>query len=915
MTTLTAQRDADRRYTFSPSSGFTFADLTPLMKIWLGEGNSETPALTVTLTATGNGSSFVPYSSSLVLTLDKADLAALPEGELFYDITLTDGTGFENALCGGSFELFEDGSEGGCGGCEGGVLTFNTNGQCVTIVLQGGNLAVGASISLAELNAAVAAADASSDSAAASAAAAAASVAAVPALIAGKLDIGGGNAAANILTNLPYLQSGTGAVSRSQKSKNDDALNLLDFGGPTNFNGTTDDTLALAAAVVDHLSSGRPLDLPARTIVTTAGINAIASVFVNNFAASINIRGAGMGRTIFDYRGANDWFFETGSSTAFKFILGGYIGGFTIKTTVPGANASGIRLRSTYNLTCKDIEIIGLTANGFDDACLAGDSDGNVLLLKDNIRVSNCGGWGYNGAAATGFNENSGLDSRAVFVQNCGTNEATAITGITQANPAVVTSANHGRSNGDIVYIGGVQGMTQVNTSNSEVAYVVAGATTNTFQLTGINSTGFGAYTSGGHVVSARPRSGGVKWKGQISRHDRMFLTINKNVSFYVENGPATAQGLDLSGVVIENPQYCGGIIAGCSEVLSSMGQSYANAAQAGAPCYLGWVFDGTTDVVQGVRIDKHTVRVTSDNPDYSQWNMVGTNVSPQTIRVKDTFWKEFGYTRQRRFTSQFRFDAVVSPNITCVAVDATTAIVRASEAAGMGAFVPIRLQYTSAGSVSTGEWASRYITSVSITKPGSDGTYQIYLYDNANVVTAEASATAPVKDQVSGYMVKTGDATRLWVGQLAVSGGNWVTTTGGWLNPLLLGGPQPGVPVWGFFNEADRSWNIKNSANKPSSAGDFTFKYLPAFVAQKVFDLPSIAAGASTTFTMVSGDGALGQVGDWVDAVSASIATGGLVLSGEFTATNTITVTAQNPTAGAIDMASATFYAKFTRR
>lgn len=731
--------------------------------------------------------------------------------------------------------------------------------------------------------------------------------------IVNKLNRNADNADASVLTNLPYLQSGTGAVSRSQKSKNDDALNTRDFG--VTADGTTDDTLALAASVVEHLSSGRPLKIQPGRIVTTAGINAIASVFVNNFAASINIRGSGMGRTIFDYRGSNDWFFETGSSTAFRFILGGYIGDFTITSTVPGVNASGIRLRSTYNLTCKNIEIIGLTANGFDDACLAGDSDGNVLLLKDNIRVSNCGGWGYAGAAATGFNENSGLDSRAVFVQNCGTNEATAITGITQANPAVVTSANHGRSNGDIVYIGGVQGMTQVNTSNSEVAYVVAGATTNTFQLTGINSTGFGAYTSGGHVVSARPRSGGVKWKGQISRHDRMFLTINKNVSFYVENGPATAQGLDLSGVVIENPQYCGGIIAGCSEVLSSMGQSYANAAQAGAPCYLGWVFDGTTDVVQGVRFDKHTVRVTADNPDYSQWNMVGTNVSPQTIRVKDTFWKEFGYTRQRRFTSQFRFDAVVSPNITCVAVDAATAIVRASEAMGMGAFVPIRLQYTSAGSVSTGEWASRYITSVSITKPGSDGTYQIYLYDNANVVTAEASATAPVKDSVSGYMVKTGDPTRLWVGQLAVSGGNWVTTTGGWLNPLMLGGPQPGVPVWGFFNDADRSWNIKNSANKPSSAGDFTFKYLPAFAAQKVFDLPSIAAGASTTFTMVSGDGALGQVGDWVDAVSASIATGGLVLSGEFTATNTITVTAQNPTAGAIDMASATFYAKFTRR
>lgn len=230
MTTLTAQRDADRRYTFSPSSGFTFADLTPLMKIWAT--SAETPALTVTLTPTGNGSSFVPYSSSLVLTMDKADLAALPEGELYYDITLTDGTGFENALCGGSFELYGDGSEGGCGGCEGGVLTFNTNGQCVTIVLQGGSLAVGASISLAALNAAVAQADASSASAAASAA----SVAGIPIAFAAPTGAG----------LVGFVQAGTGAVARTAQSKLRDFVSVLDFGAVGD--GATNNDAAFAAA-------------------------------------------------------------------------------------------------------------------------------------------------------------------------------------------------------------------------------------------------------------------------------------------------------------------------------------------------------------------------------------------------------------------------------------------------------------------------------------------------------------------------------------------------------------------------------------------------------------------------------------------------------------------------------------------
>lgn len=72
--------------------------------------------------------------------------------------------------------------------------------------------------------------------------------------------------------------------------------------------------------------------------------------------------------------------------------------------------------------------------------------------------------------------------------------EQVSVTGITKANPAVVTAAAHGHSNGDLVYITGVGGMTQVNGFN----YTVAGATTNTFQLAGVDSTGFTTYTSGG---------------------------------------------------------------------------------------------------------------------------------------------------------------------------------------------------------------------------------------------------------------------------------------------------------------------------------------------------------------------------------------------------------------------------------
>jgi len=73
------------------------------------------------------------------------------------------------------------------------------------------------------------------------------------------------------------------------------------------------------------------------------------------------------------------------------------------------------------------------------------------------------------------------------------------ISGITQANPAVVTATSHGYSNGDEVVITGVAGMTEVNGKR----FLVADKTTNTFELqdkdgVDINSSSFTAYSSGG---------------------------------------------------------------------------------------------------------------------------------------------------------------------------------------------------------------------------------------------------------------------------------------------------------------------------------------------------------------------------------------------------------------------------------
>lgn len=98
-----------------------------------------------------------------------------------------------------------------------------------------------------------------------------------------------------------------------------------------------------------------------------------------------------------------------------------------------------------------------------------------------------------------------------------------AITAITRANPAVVTAAGHGLVDGDVVKITGVLGMTEVN----DDIYIVNQLSSSTFELVDTDSTGWTAYTSGGHADKAQMsnwceltgynRQGGTKTENDAS--------------------------------------------------------------------------------------------------------------------------------------------------------------------------------------------------------------------------------------------------------------------------------------------------------------------------------------------------------------------------------------------------------------
>jgi len=94
--------------------------------------------------------------------------------------------------------------------------------------------------------------------------------------------------------NLSFLQSGTGAVSRTVQAKARDVVSVKDFGAVGD--GTTDDTAAIQAAITAVSAAGGFLFFPAGTYKTTAALTITTGSFgiigqgrATRFAPSANV--------------------------------------------------------------------------------------------------------------------------------------------------------------------------------------------------------------------------------------------------------------------------------------------------------------------------------------------------------------------------------------------------------------------------------------------------------------------------------------------------------------------------------------------------------------------------------------------------------------------------------------------------
>lgn len=134
-------------------------------------------------------------------------------------------------------------------------------------------------------------------------------------------------------------------------------------------------------------------------------------------------------------------------------------------------------------------------------------------------------------------------------------NAKKTVTAITQANPgSVTTSSAHGLTTGERVIFYDVAGMTQVNNKQ----YTVTVTSTTTFTI-GVNTSGYGAYTSGGecvHYKATGATSTGIYkpiTNPNIEFIDFSYMTISGFTHSGINVGLAT--DIDISNI---NVTHCG---------------------------------------------------------------------------------------------------------------------------------------------------------------------------------------------------------------------------------------------------------------------------------------------------------------------------------------------------------------------
>jgi hypothetical protein len=282
-----------------------------------------------------------------------------------------------------------------------------------------------------------------------------------------------------------------------------------------------------------------------------------------------------------------------------------------------------------------------------------------------------------------------------------------------------------------------------------------------------------------GHVfIQACGRAGGagggMRWKGQICTLDQCAFTLNRNVALLVPGGAGLAQTLELNNTAFENNFDRHLLCTGISALKGRNLQFYSNDQN---KVRTAFELDGARDTVRYVDIDGVVVRATAGNAPFTAFKVSGGNAELDNIRVRNVVWENFDYPGQARFEG-FLFDHVAQ----CCRVYVTSPaelVLAPDRAESRGNCTPLRL---GGAASATGEWIAAAVVGAvahSIPRLAPNRLHSIYLWDDRNVKRLEASTVEPVLDPLSGYLVKTGDASRLLVGRVRTDAEGRLQTDG----------------------------------------------------------------------------------------------------------------------------------------
>lgn len=200
----------------------------------------------------------------------------------------------------------------------------------------------------------------------------------------------------------------------------------------------------------------------------------------------------------------------------------------------------GWRFRALQRGPISGIDLSGATVTAANGGTAANLTDGDRnTLLETGSEAAITGVSNANPAVvtATGHGYSTGDRVRIDGIEGMGvpSGSTAAITNATQANPCVITAAGHGFSTGDQIEITGVSGMTELN---NEI-YTITVISADSFSLDGTDGTGFTAYSTGGSAEEILASS--------INGHQGTITVLTAN-TFSLDGFDSSALGAYTSG-------------------------------------------------------------------------------------------------------------------------------------------------------------------------------------------------------------------------------------------------------------------------------------------------------------------------------------------------------------------------------